>query len=80
MVVSGFRPKDYGASDPVIPTKRMRSVSGLEAGSLALQVIEILVAQADEVFLAELSIEVVQRSPFRREASEFIGPIAVSSI
>jgi len=57
----------------------MRRVSRLEARSLTLQVVEVLVPETNEVLLAELSIEVVECSPFRGETSQFVRPVAVSS-
>src|SRR5580704_7873550 len=64
-------PHHDGASDPVVKRKAGFVIAAFIAGSLTAQVVEELVAEADEIFIGQLPVGVVENGPLRREAGNF---------
>ena len=57
---SQFGPEKNRRSHPVVPRNAILYVLRLKTGALSLDVVEVLVAETDEVVFAELPVDVVQ--------------------
>src|SRR5258708_5512019 len=82
MLVSDFGAEHNRASNPVVPGDAMFLVSCFETRSLAPHIIEILVAEANEVVPSELPVRVVNDRPLGGKASKIsiipaIRPIGI---
>ena len=80
MFPAEFGTEDDGRADPVIPGNLGFMVRRLESGSLPLQVVEILIAVDQRVFLAKLLGEIKDARPFRSKAGQVRSVLAVSAV
>src|ERR1700690_3502470 len=70
MLVTHFRTKQNGGSNPVPPAERVLRVTRLGPGALTGDVVEVLVANRDVVVRSELPLQIVHNRPLRSVASE----------